>query len=66
MTELVYCDRCEDLYPDDEIDDQCGCRDDGSGQYVVDLPGYYCHDCHMAHHEPDEYDYYDAGWEAGG
>lgn len=50
------CASCEEIFCGDHLSDQCGCSDDGSGQYVVDLDDEYCDDCHMGQHEPLEVD----------
>lgn len=56
--EFEECPRCEELYLSEDLSDQCGCGDDGSGCYVTDLPEAMCDNCHEALHEgPDEYDY---------
>lgn len=50
-----YCASCLEVFCRDHIDDLCGCSDDGSGQYVEDLPDFMCESCHEAYHEPPEY-----------
>ena len=38
------------MFCEDHISDQCGCRDDGSGQYVTDLGAMLCDECHQNLH----------------
>jgi hypothetical protein len=44
------CEHCGEEYLHDRVSDQCACRDDGSGQYVVDLPYPMCDVCHQEQH----------------
>lgn len=53
------CSSCGQLFCEYHLSDQCGCKDDGSGQYVVDLPDYYCQDCHMAYHADPREEWYE-------
>jgi hypothetical protein len=51
------CEHCEEEYLADRVSDQCACMDDGSGQYVVDLPYPMCDSCHdEAHYGPADYE----------
>lgn len=55
-TPLGMCEGCEEPFHADDLSDQCGCGDDGSGQYVEDLNQFLCEGCHEAFHEPLEVD----------